>query len=170
MRDVLHWLPLRQRIEFRVAVLVWYSRIGQAPAYTLVTFVALPLAFGAPVTFARLNRASFMSHLLAPPPCRAGLLRGRPFGIRNGLPLALRSLPRLEYSPRNSFSNLKQHYSAAQGLGALLSIVPLEEALYKCLQLMNEFFLLLSVDAIVYFVSAILLLFILKLYKSIKCV
>src|SRR6218665_2994802 len=33
MRDVLHWLPLRQRIEFRVAVLVWYSLIGQAPAY-----------------------------------------------------------------------------------------------------------------------------------------
>ena len=27
----------------------------------------------------------------------------------------------LEYSPRNSFSNLKQHYSAALGLGALLS-------------------------------------------------
>src|SRR6218665_134127 len=26
----------------------------------------------------------------------------------------------LEYSPRNSFSNLKQHYSAALGLGALL--------------------------------------------------
>src|SRR6218665_1125095 len=33
MRDVLHWLPLRQRIEFRVSVLVWYSLIGQAPAY-----------------------------------------------------------------------------------------------------------------------------------------
>ena len=34
--------------------------------------VALPLALGAPVTFARLSRASFMSHLLAPPSCRAG--------------------------------------------------------------------------------------------------
>src|SRR6218665_1904356 len=32
LRDVLHWLPLRQRIEFKVAVLVWYSLIGQAPA------------------------------------------------------------------------------------------------------------------------------------------
>ena len=32
-RDVLHWLPLRQRIEFRVAVVVWYSLIGQAHAY-----------------------------------------------------------------------------------------------------------------------------------------
>jgi len=34
-----------------------------------------------------------------------------------------------QYSSRNSFSNLKQHYSAALGLGALL-----EEALYKCLE------------------------------------
>jgi len=27
----------------------------------------------------------------------------------------------IEYSPRNSFSNLKQHYSGALGLGALLN-------------------------------------------------
>src|SRR6218665_2478742 len=33
MWDVLHWLPLRQRTEFRVAVLVWYSLIAKAPAY-----------------------------------------------------------------------------------------------------------------------------------------
>jgi len=33
MRDVLHWLPLRQRIEYKVAVLVWYSLIGKAPSY-----------------------------------------------------------------------------------------------------------------------------------------
>src|SRR6218665_45493 len=65
-------LPLRQRIEFRVAALVWYSLISHAPAYTLLTFLPLPLAFGAPVTFARLTRASFMSHLLTPPLCRAG--------------------------------------------------------------------------------------------------
>src|SRR6218665_4137166 len=46
-----------------------------------------------------------------------GLLRGRPFGMEwspTGSPVT-------EYSPRNSFSNLKQHYSAALGLGALLS-------------------------------------------------
>ena len=71
MRDVLHWLPLRQRIEFRVAVLFWYSVIGQALP-TLPTFVALPLPLGAPATFVQLNRASFMSHLLAPPPFRPG--------------------------------------------------------------------------------------------------
>src|SRR6218665_3518750 len=119
MRDVLHWLPLNQRIEFRVAVLVWYSLIGQASAYTLPTFVALPLAFGVPVTFARLNRASFMSHLLAPPPCRAG---PSPWSaLLYGMVSHWLSGHFLEYSPRNSFSTLKQHYSAALGLGALLS-------------------------------------------------
>src|SRR6218665_843110 len=78
-----------------------------------------PKSLGAPVTFARLSRASFMSHLLAPPSCRAG----------PSLWLALWyvmvshwiSSHFLEYSPRNSFSNLKQHYSATLGLGALLS-------------------------------------------------
>src|SRR6218665_3238511 len=39
---------------------------------TLPTFVALPLPLGAHATFVRLSRASFISHLLAPPPCRAG--------------------------------------------------------------------------------------------------
>ena len=48
-----------------------YSLIDQALP-TLLTFVALPLAPGVPATSARLSRASFMSHLLAPPPCRAG--------------------------------------------------------------------------------------------------
>src|SRR6218665_1426978 len=33
MRHVLHFLPIRQHIEFRVAVLIWYSLRGQAPAY-----------------------------------------------------------------------------------------------------------------------------------------
>jgi len=83
------------------------------------TFVALPLAFGAPVTFARLNRASFMSHLFAPPPCRAG---PSPWSaLWYGMVSHWLSGHFLEYSPRNSFSNLKQHYSAALGFGALLS-------------------------------------------------
>src|SRR6218665_504687 len=65
------WLPLSQRIEFRVAVLVWYSIIGQSLS-TLLTFVALPLVLGVPATSAQLSRASFISCLLAPPPRTAG--------------------------------------------------------------------------------------------------
>src|SRR6218665_2016910 len=33
MRDTLHWLPIRQRILYRVAVLVWHCLIGFAPVY-----------------------------------------------------------------------------------------------------------------------------------------
>ena len=80
----------------------------------------------------RSARAYFRSHTLAPPPCRAGLSPW--LALWYGIVSQWLSGHYLEYSPRNSFSNLKQHYSAALGLGALLSIAPLEEALYKCLQ------------------------------------
>src|SRR6218665_3994240 len=33
MLDVLHWLPVRQRIQYRVVSLVWRSQFGLAPAY-----------------------------------------------------------------------------------------------------------------------------------------
>ena len=47
MRDVLHLLLRGQRTEFRVAVLVWYSLIGQAPAY-LIDFSYPPLIYQLP--------------------------------------------------------------------------------------------------------------------------
>src|SRR6218665_1963478 len=33
MLDVLHWLPLQQRISYRIISLVWRSLLGLAPAY-----------------------------------------------------------------------------------------------------------------------------------------
>ena len=33
MRDVLHWLPVSQRIQFRISVWVWRCQLGIAPAY-----------------------------------------------------------------------------------------------------------------------------------------
>src|SRR5688572_13330440 len=33
MRDVLHWLPIEQRIEYRIAALVWRCSLGIAPSY-----------------------------------------------------------------------------------------------------------------------------------------
>src|SRR6218665_2708766 len=50
-----------------LSVLVWYSQIVK-PLPTLLTFGALLLALGIPTTCNRLSRASFMSHLIAPPP------------------------------------------------------------------------------------------------------
>src|SRR6218665_3159594 len=33
MLDVLHWLPLQQRISYRIISLIWRSLLGLAPAY-----------------------------------------------------------------------------------------------------------------------------------------
>src|SRR5688572_8507541 len=35
MLEVLRWLPVRQRIEYRVAFLVWRCQLGLAPSYLL---------------------------------------------------------------------------------------------------------------------------------------
>src|SRR6218665_1264877 len=35
MLEVLHWLPIRQRIEYRVASLVWRCQLGVAPTYLI---------------------------------------------------------------------------------------------------------------------------------------
>ena len=92
MCDVLHWLPLRQRIEFRVAVLVWYSLIDQAPTY-LIDLSNPPLSTWGTwslhstdqdhITFActsaRQNRAFSLADPL----------------VWNSLPLALRPFPRI---------------------------------------------------------------------------
>src|SRR6218665_2999976 len=62
----------------------------------------------------------FMSHLLAPPSCRTGPSPWLApwYGMVSHW---LSGHFSTEYSPRNSFSNLKQHYLAVLGLGALLS-------------------------------------------------
>src|SRR6218665_3663257 len=35
MLDVLHWLPVRQHIQYRVVSLVWRCKLGLAPAYLI---------------------------------------------------------------------------------------------------------------------------------------
>jgi len=94
MRDVRHWLPLSQRIQFRVAVLVWYSLIGQASAY--LADLCCP-SLTARSTH-RLRSAE--QGLLHVPFARTSTMQSRAFSVVsplvwNGLPLALRSLPRV---------------------------------------------------------------------------
>src|SRR6218665_2995601 len=84
-------------------------------------FVALPFVLRVTSTSPRLSLG-----LLRVPFTRTSTMQSRAFSVvgplvLNCLPLALRSLPRVAFSPRNSFSNLKQHYLAAVGLGELLS-------------------------------------------------
>src|SRR6218665_3980709 len=95
MRDVLHWLPLRQPIEFRVAVLIWYSLIGQAPAY--LTDLCRPSLSVRSTRHLRLAEQGLLLHV---PFARTSTMQSRAFSVVgplvwNGLPLALRSLPRV---------------------------------------------------------------------------
>src|SRR6218665_218179 len=85
---------------------------------TLWFLVALPTALGAPAASVRLSRASFMSHLLEPPPHRVGPSSWLVHW--SGMVSHWLSGHFLGYSPRNSFTNSKQHCSAALRLGTLL--------------------------------------------------
>ena len=39
MRDTLRWLPVRQRIHYRLSTIVWRSDLGIAPTYVLELFL-----------------------------------------------------------------------------------------------------------------------------------
>src|SRR6218665_3958255 len=67
MRDTVHWLPIRQRIFYRVAVLVWHCFIGIAPVYlqelcrpvsTLVGRLALRCSSGGKLLVPRVNTST----------------------------------------------------------------------------------------------------------------
>src|SRR6218665_1397992 len=67
MRDTLHWLPIRQPIFYRVAVLVWHCLFGIAPVYlqelcrpvsTLVGRQALRSSSGGKLLVPRVNTST----------------------------------------------------------------------------------------------------------------
>src|SRR6218665_260388 len=39
MRDVLHWLPVQQRIHYRISSIVWHCVLGNVPSYHLELFI-----------------------------------------------------------------------------------------------------------------------------------
>src|SRR6218665_416061 len=89
MRDILRWLPARQRIEYRMAALVWRCLLGLAPAYLV--------ELGGPIQSARssLSLRSVDQGLLRVPFARTSARQKRAFAVVwNGLPLSIRSLPR----------------------------------------------------------------------------
>src|SRR6218665_3277579 len=92
MHDILHWLPARQRIEYRMAALVWRCLLGLALAY-LVEFCG-------PTQSARSSRSlhSADQGLLRVPFARTSTRQKRAFAvvglsIWNGLPFFFCSLP-----------------------------------------------------------------------------
>ena len=91
MRDVLHWLPLKQRIEYRISTLVWRCMLGLAPAY--LCELCSPTLSSHPFRSLRSTEQS----LLSVPFARTSTMQSRAFSVVgpstwNGLPLTLRSL------------------------------------------------------------------------------
>ena len=94
MRDVLHWLPIPQRIVYRLSALVWRCLLGSAPAY-LQELCRSTLD----VQGRRALRSSTHGELLVPR-ARTALRQHRAFSVAgpmvwNGLPLTLRLTPRV---------------------------------------------------------------------------
>ena len=94
MRDVLHWLPIPQRIVYRLSALVWRCLLGSAPVY-LQELCRSTLD----VQGRRALRSSTHGELLVPR-ARTALRQHRAFSVAgpmvwNGLPLTLRLIPRV---------------------------------------------------------------------------
>src|SRR6218665_739881 len=118
MRDILHRLPARQRIEYRVAALVWRCLLGLAPAY-LVEFCG-------PTQSARSSRSlrSADRGLLRVPFARTSTRQSVPLHWvvpQFGMASLCRYAHSLERFLRHSFLNLRRYYLVVLGLGAPLS-------------------------------------------------
>jgi len=92
MHDVLHWLPVSQRILYRISALVWQSVTGCAPSY--LTDLCRPVS---DLASHRALRSSARGELLVPR-ARSALKQRRAFSVIgpstwNKLPLTLRLLP-----------------------------------------------------------------------------
>src|SRR6218665_3589007 len=94
MLDVLHWLPLQQRIMFRIGAMVWGCILGLAPAYLR------NLCHPTPGTRGCCSLRSSEQRLLFVPFARTTTTQARAFSVVgpsvwNGLPLSQRLLPRI---------------------------------------------------------------------------
>ena len=93
MLEVLHWLPIRQRIDYRIASLVWRCQLGIAPTY--LRDLCWPVSVAQGSRSLRSAAKGVLSVLFA----RTSTMQSRAFSVVgpvvwNGLPLELRLLPR----------------------------------------------------------------------------
>ena len=93
MHGTLHWLPVSQRVEYRIAALVWRCLLGYAPTY--LRELCCPVS---DVLARRALRSASSGELLVPR-ARTSTCQRRAFSvvgpsIWNGLPLEIRLLPR----------------------------------------------------------------------------
>src|SRR6218665_545503 len=93
MLEVLHWLPIRQRIEYRVASMVWRCQLCLSPTYLI--------DLCRPVSGSRSSRSLRASErgLLSVPFARTTIMKSRACSVVattvwNSLPPLLHLLPR----------------------------------------------------------------------------
>src|SRR6218665_2450072 len=93
MRDTLHWLPVQQRIHYRLSTIVWRYALGIAPTYLLELFILTSSCTGRQ-SLRSASRGDFVV-----PHARTAIKQHRAFSIVgpspwNSLPPEIRSLPR----------------------------------------------------------------------------
>src|SRR6218665_616 len=93
MRDTIRWLPVRQRIHYRLSTIVWRCVLGIAPTYLLELFI-LTLSCTGRQSLRSASRGDFVV-----PHSRTPIKQHRAFSIVgpsvwNSLPSEIRSLPR----------------------------------------------------------------------------
>src|SRR5688572_22304206 len=70
MLEVLHWLPICQRTEYRVAALVWRCLQGLTPIYFCELCCLISIAPGRRLLYAPQKKEFFWFRLLVPQLCR----------------------------------------------------------------------------------------------------
>jgi len=115
MREVLHWFPVRQRIEYRVISLVWRCQLGLAPAYLI--------DLCRPVSGARRSRPlrSAERGVLVVLVARTAAMQNRKFSVAgprvwNDLHQELRLFPRL--CTDTFLGHLKTYFFVRTGVGS----------------------------------------------------
>src|SRR6218665_1921918 len=92
MRDTLYWLPVRQRIHYRLSTIVWRCVLGIAPTYLLELFILTSSCTGRK-SLRSASRGDFVV-----PHARTAIKQHKAFSIVgpsvwNSLPPEIRSLP-----------------------------------------------------------------------------
>src|SRR6218665_3105916 len=118
MRDVLHWLPISERIQYRITAMVSRCVLGCAPSY--LRDLCCPVSL---LAARRVLRSAARGEFLVPR-VRLAIMQRRAFSVVgpsawNDLPFELRSL--LMAHPSIFYISLKSFLLSVAGLGAPLS-------------------------------------------------
>src|SRR6218665_2836223 len=115
MRDVLHWLPISERIQYRITAMVSRCVLGCAPSY--LRDLCCPVSV---LAACRVLSSAARGEFLVPPP-PFPIIQQRAFSVEgpsawNDLPLELRSL--LMAHPSKFYISLKSFFFVRDWAGS----------------------------------------------------